>query len=75
MFGIFINVKRYDFENSNGERVTGQHINCLVDDDIVKVSASSDEIDTLIDNGCEFGSEIPLDVSVRGKYAKYILAK
>lgn len=75
MQGIFINVKHYDFENSNGERVTGQHINCLVDDDIVKVSATPDEIDMLIDNGCEFGSEIPLDVRVKGKYAKYILAK
>ncbi len=74
MTGIFINVKRYDFENSNGERIVGQHINCLVDDDIVKVTATPDEIDTLIDNGCDFGAEIPLDVRVKGKYAKYILA-
>lgn len=74
MTGIYINQKSYDFMD-NGKRVCGTTINCLVDDDIVKVNVSDEELDYLMDNGCEFGSEIPLDVRVKGKYAKYILAK
>lgn len=75
MTGIYINHKSYDFNNQQGEHIVGQYINCLVDDDIVKVNVTDEELDLLFDNGCEFGSEIPLDVRVNGKYAKYILAK
>ncbi|GEM_PF-6177875 len=75
MTGIYINHKSYDFNNQQGEHIVGQHINCLVDDDIVKVNVTDEELDLLFDNGCEFGSEISLDVRVNGKYAKYILAK
>ncbi len=74
MTGIYINQNSYDFMD-NGKRVCGTTINCLVDDDIVKVSATNEQAKMLTDNGCEFGSEIPLDVRVKGKYAKYILAK
>lgn len=75
MTGLYINHKSYDFTDDNGKRICGTTINCLVDDDIVKVSATNEQANYLIDNGCEFGTEIPLDVRVKGKYAKYILAK
>lgn len=75
MTGIYINHKSYDFTDDNGKRIVGTNVNFLVDDDIVKVNVTDEQLDYLMDNGCEFGSEIPLDVRVKGKYAKYILAK
>ncbi len=75
MQGIYINHKSYDFTDNNGRHIVGNNVNFLVDDDIVKVSVTDEQLDYLMNNGCEFGSEIPLDVRVKGKYAKYILAK
>ena len=75
MTGLYINHKSYDFTDDNGKHIAGNSINFLVGDDIVKVTATDEQLDYLMDNGCEFGTEIPLDVRVKGKYAKYILAK
>ncbi len=75
MQGIYINHKSYDFIDNNGKHIVGNNVNFLVDDDIVKVSVTDEQLDYLMNNGCDFGSEIPLDVRVKGKYAKYILAK
>lgn len=75
MTGKFINVKSYNFTDPNGKQIVGNSMNCLVDDDIVKVSITDEEYDYLGDNNClSFGTEIPLDVRVKGKFAKYILA-
>ena len=43
MQGIYINHKSYDFNNQQGEHIVGQYINCLVDDDIVKVTKELDK--------------------------------
>lgn len=71
--GKFINFKKYDFEDC-GKHIFGINMNCLVDDDVVKVSISQDDYDLFVDNGIEFGDEVSLDVKVKGKFAKYILA-
>lgn len=47
-------------------------MNCLVDDDIVKVKLTDEQVNLVVD--CQFGDEIALDVRVKGKYANYILA-
>lgn len=74
MTGLYINMKSYDFKDPSGKQIKGHNMNCLVDGDIVKVSLSDEERDYLVKNGASFGSEIPLDVRVKGKFAKYILA-
>lgn len=71
--GKFINFKKYDFEDG-GKHISGINMNCLVDDDVVKVSISQDDYDLFVDNGIDFGDEVSLDVKVNGKFAKYILA-
>lgn len=75
MEGIYINMKHYDFQDNTGKQITGTNMNCLVDDDIVKVSLTDEQVDTLVDNGIEFGMTVPLDVRVKGRFAKYILSK
>lgn len=74
MTGLYIKMNSYDFKDPSGKQIKGQNMNCLVDGDIVKVSLSDEERDYLVKNGVSFGSEIPLDVRVKGKFAKYILA-
>lgn len=74
MQGKFINLKNYDFEDQRGKRICGQYMNCLVDDEICKVTLTDEEYYYVVDNAPEFGDDIALDVRVKGKYANYILA-
>lgn len=72
--GRFINLKRYNFTNKQtGEQIIGQNCNVLVDDEICKVSLTDEQYDYVADN-FDFGKEIQLDVVVKGKFAKYVLA-
>lgn len=72
----FINLKHYDFIDENtGERVQGNTMRCLVDDDIVKVTLDDETAKAVINQGIKFGDMVGLNVKVKGKFAKYILAK
>lgn len=75
MQGKFINIKTYDFTDNAGKQVKGQNMNCLVKNEIVKVKLTDEEYKNLVNRKVSFGTEIPLDVEVRGKFANYTLAE
>lgn len=76
MQGKFINYHTYDFPDpKTGERVKGQNMNCLVKNEIVKVKLTDEEYNNLVNRKVSFGTEIPLDVEVRGKFANYTLSE
>lgn len=71
----FINLYHYDFIDENtGERVQGNTMRCLVDNDIVKVNLDDETAQSVINQGIKFGDLVGLNVKVKGIYAKYILA-
>lgn len=73
MTGKFIKLNDpYDFVNEMGVRIKGQNFSCFINNEITKVNLSEEQVDLVKD--CKFGDEIALDVSVKGKYANYILA-
>ena len=75
MQGKFINIKTYDFtDQATGEHISGQNMNCLVKDEIVKVKLTNEELKHLVDSKVSFGMNVDLDVEVKGKYANYTLA-
>ncbi|MDE6386128.1 MAG: hypothetical protein K2L36_08320 [Eubacterium sp.] len=69
----YINRNHYDFIDKNGNRVVGSNINCLLGDDIVKASVTDEQYKALANT--KFGDIVGLDVRVKGKFAKHILAK
>lgn len=75
MQGKFINIKTYDFTDNAGKQVKGQNMNCLVKGEIVKVKLTDEEYKYLVDRKPSFGTEIPLDVEVNGKYANYTMVQ
>lgn len=76
MQGKFINYHTYDFPDpKTNVRVKGQNMNCLVKGEIVKVKLTDEEYNNLVNRKVSFGTEIPLDVEVRGKFANYTLSE
>lgn len=75
MQGKFINIKTYDFiDKSTGQQISGQNMNCLVKDEIVKVKLTDEELKYLVANKVAFGMNLELDVEIKGKFAHYTLA-
>lgn len=72
MNGVFVCYKEYDFVDKEGNRVQGANANVYLPDTQECVKASVKGHFEQYKN-LKFGEQVPLEVQVSGRYAKFIL--
>lgn len=68
----YIKRNHYDFTDKDGKHIVGNNIDCFCDGDIVRARCNDEQYKALA--SAKFGDIVELDVRVKGKFAKYILA-
>lgn len=69
----FICANSYDFKDEHENRITGVSAKIFIPDenDVAKAKVSCNEDFYL--KSCKFGDEVDVDVTVKGRYANYVL--